>query len=80
VRDRTWRCDGIVRSLRAVDRGRDGVGEDACVGGGGEAVGRRDADRWRAAEARKRSADERTVGAAQALVEGMKGERASAPC
>ena len=38
MRDRSWRCDGIVRSLRAVQRGRDGAGAGASFGGRGEAV------------------------------------------
>ncbi len=49
VRDRAWRCDGIVRGVRAVERGRDGAGAGARFGGGGEAVGRGAADRRGAA-------------------------------
>jgi hypothetical protein len=32
-----WRCDGIVRALRVDQCSRDGAGEGACFGGGGEA-------------------------------------------
>jgi len=39
ARTRSWRCDGIVRGVRADERGRDGAGEGARFGGGGEAVG-----------------------------------------